>query len=140
MTALATLESLPSPEELMSAWPDIVAQVEGYATLQNAGLIVAGALAMMSGARLLIIAATVVVGVRLLLAFGHIPSPLPEWFFPAVAIAAAFGAVQGATQLLLGKDTGGNFLGGALIALLGLVSFFATSPMRLLSLLLKRKR
>lgn len=119
---------------------ELVAHAKRWATPELAGAVLVGAIAAhLEMARTVILAAAAVVGAFALEVSGYLqPAFVNEWFYFCVAGLAALGVLGALAQLFLSKGTIENFLGGFLLALLGLIAVFALLPFRLAARFLRR--
>jgi hypothetical protein len=81
-----------------------------------AGAFLLGALAMVSGARLAIIGAAILVGIESVTAIDLVVE-IPRWLESLALALLIAGALQGGITLLFGEQTAGNVVTAALVAI-----------------------
>jgi len=103
-------------EQAVTALAGVLERLAAHIDPLLATAFLLGALAMLSGARLAIIGAALLVGIELVTAIDLVME-VPQWLEPLALALLVAGAAQGGITLLFGEQTAGNVVTAALVAI-----------------------
>lgn len=100
--------------DLLEAIDPLLTHLAGVVDPITAGAFLAGAVAAMTGARLALLGAAILVLADLAVASGVLVG-VPQWAVPAAITLLLLGALQGVLTLIVGEQTAGTLLAAAIV-------------------------